>query len=337
MHWAFPDYWYWWGLAPAAVGWVLWSFVHRRRLLARFAAPALWPSLADAVDGAARRCKAALVVVGLLCLLVALVGPQWGFHWQEVKRRGVDLVIALDVSKSMLAEDVKPNRLGRATLAIQELIPQLGGDRLGLVVFAGTSFLTCPLTVDYGGFATMLEDVSPDLIPRGGTDLASAIRTGLHALNASAAGSRALVLITDGEDHDSDPMAAAAEAAKSGTKIFCIGIGTAEGELIPRTDADGHRTFVQDRAGRTVQSRLDEPLLQRIALSTGGGYVRATATAFGLDLIYRERIAKLERRTQDSTLQQRYEHRYQWPLALGFLLLGVEPLISDRRRKGSMT
>lgn len=315
----------------AACWW--WAFRRRWQALTRFAEPTLVATLAADIHWGRRRLKAVIATAGLAGLLVALVGPQWGFHWEEVKRRGVDIVIALDVSKSMLVEDVKPNRLARAKLAVQELVPMLTGDRVGLVAFAGTAFLQCPLTVDYGAFALTLEEVAPETIPRGGTAIAQAIRAGVAALEGSARGSRALVLITDGEDHEGDPVAAAREAAKAGVKIFCIGIGTPEGELIPITDEQGHQTFLKDRQGRTVKSRLDEATLQRVALETGGSYVRATATAFGLDRLYRERIGQLEQQEFESQLTKRYEHRFQWPLALGFLLLVLEAFISDRRQE----
>ena len=208
----------------------------------------------------------------------------------------------------------------------------LRGDRIGLIAFAGTSFAQCPLTSDYGAFALMLEEIDTDILPRGGTALAQAIRGGIKAFQTSAAGSQALILITDGEDHEGDVLDAAKEAAKAGVKIYCIGIGTAEGELIPLVDEQGHQTFLKDREGRTVKSRLDEPTLERIAIETGGSYVRATATSFGLDLLYRERIGKLEQRDYDSALRKRYEQRFQWPLAAALVLLGAELLISDRRR-----
>jgi Ca-activated chloride channel family protein len=289
-------------------------------------------ALIGSADWARRRRKAALLTLATACLLLALVGPQWGFHWEDVKRRGVDLIIALDVSKSMLAQDVKPNRLERAKLAIQELIPLLKGDRIGLVVFAGTGFLQCPLTVDYGAFGLILADVSTDAIPRGGTSISQAIRTGLSGFEASQAESRALVLITDGEDHEGRAQAAADEAAKAGVKIFAVGIGTPEGELVPVIDEQGSRTFLKDGEGRTVKSRLDESVLQRIALQTGGSYARATATAFGLDLLYRERIATMKAQEQEAGRQKRHELRYQWPLALALLLLCAEMMLSDRRR-----
>ncbi len=332
MHWAYPERWIWCWLLPTMIGFWVWASRNRRRLLERFAAPALLPHIAAAVNWQARRLKAACVALGLLFMLLALVGPQWGFRWQEVTRKGIDLVIALDVSNSMLAEDVKPNRLERAKLAIKELLPQLPGDRVALVAFAGTAFTQCPLTVDYGAVELVLDEVDTDLIPRGGTDLAAAIRESLEVLKASAPGSRALVLISDGESQSGDATAAAKEAAEAGVAIYAIGIGTSEGELIPVTDEHDNRSFLKDREGRTVKSRLDETGLQQVALASGGSYVRATPTSFGLDLLYREHISKLDKQEQDSTMKKQYELRFQWPLALAVLLLGLEPWLSDRRR-----
>jgi len=330
--WAHPEGLIWLWLVPALAGFWVWAFRARRGALARLAEAPVRSALAASVDWASRHRKATLVSAAAGCLILALVGPQWGFEWEQVKRRGIDLVIALDVSKSMLAQDVKPNRLKRAKLAIQELIPLLGGDRIGLVVFAGTGFVQCPLTIDYGAFTLTLDDVSTDAIPRGGTALAQAIRTGVAAFAASASESRVLVLITDGEDLEGDAAAAARDAAQAGVKIFAVGMGTPEGELIPVEDEQGSRSFLKDLEGRTVKSRLDEAALQQIALQTGGSYVRATPTAFGLDALYRERIATMKAQEMEGGRRKRHELRFQWPLAAALGLLCVEMLMRERRR-----
>ncbi len=316
----------------AAWGLCEWTARRRRRDLARFADARLLPQLAAQVNEAARRAKSTLLVATLLLTVVAMAGPQWGFRWQEVRHRGADILIALDVSKSMLAEDVKPNRLARAKLAIRDMIPLLQGDRIGLIAFAGTSFLQCPLTVDYDAFLLVLDDLSPETIPRGGTSLASAIDTGLEALRGSASGSRAMILITDGEDQRGDARAAARRAAEAGVTIHCVGIGTPEGELIPITDDQGHPTFLKDREGRTVKSRLDEATLQAIARETGGSYVRATGASFGLDRLYRERIASLSKQEFETRMERQREERFQWPLAAAWLILLIETMVGERRR-----
>ncbi len=333
--WAYPEKWFWLGLVPLLSGGFIWAFKARRQALYQIIASPLASRLSASVDWPMRRTKTVLICAGALFMVLALIGPQWGFRWQEVKRRGVDIVIVLDVSKSMLAEDVKPSRLERAKLAIQDLLGQLKGDRIGLVAFAGTSFIQCPLTVDYGAFSLTLDELNVETIPRGGTALAEAIRSSAKAFEASSSDSRALILITDGEDHAGAALEAAKTVAKEGIKIFCIGIGTAEGELIPITDAAGNRTFLKDREGRTVKSRLDESTLQQIALAANGSYVRSTSTAFGLDRVYSERISKLAPKEEESSRKKQPYLRYQWPLAMALLLLGLEPWLSDRKRMAS--
>ncbi len=332
MGWAYPERGVWAWVVVALLGFWAWAFRNRRQALERLADAGLLPQLAEQVDQISRTLKAAIVTLGAFFLLLALIGPQWGFRWQAIRRRGVDLVIALDVSKSMLAQDLKPSRLDRAKLAIQELLPMMKGDRIGLVAFAGTSFVQCPLTVDYGALLLTLDELDTDSIPRGGTAIANAIRDSLKVFASSAPDSRALILMTDGESHEGDSMSAAKEAAKQGVKIFTVGVGTPDGELVPITDAQGNQTFLKDREGRTVKSRLEEGLLQQIALETGGSYIRATPASFGLDLLYRDRIATLHQHAFESTMKQQHELRFQWALAVALCLLVCEPLISDRRR-----
>jgi Ca-activated chloride channel family protein len=302
-----------------------------RRWMAQFAHPTLLPELAGSVDWRARRVRLGLVLAALAALAVAAMGPQWGLRWEQTQRRGLDIVIALDVSKSMLAQDLKPSRLARAKLAVLDLLPMLQGDRVALVAFAGTSFLQCPLTTDYDAFATTLEELGPDEIPRGGTAVGQAIRTALGAFERSSQGARVMVLLTDGEDHEGTSAAAAKEAADQGVQIFAVGLGTPEGELIPEAGPAGDSAFLKDRQGRTIKSRLDEATLQQLAAATGGAYVRATPTSFGLVALYRQRIAGLERGPVQAGRQQRHEDRFQWPLAAAWLLLLAEPLLSDRK------
>jgi Ca-activated chloride channel family protein len=227
----------------------------------------------------------------------------------------------------MLATDVKPNRLARAKLAVQDLLAQVGGDRVGLVAFAGTAFLQCPLTLDFGAFSQSLEAIEAGIIPRGGTNLAAAIDTSLAAFEGRQAEHQALVIITDGEDHGSDLDDAIKRATDRGVKLYTVGIGTSEGELIPLEKGG----FLKDRSGQVVKSRLDETTLQKIANDTGGAYLHATDTAFGLTELYRDYIATMEKRELASTLERRFEHRFQWPLLVAFLLLLIEPMIGERR------
>ena len=331
MLWRAPQMLWLLALAPAVGVFFVWALRRRRQALRRFAEARLLATLAPDLDERRQRWRALLIVAALTLLVLALAGPKWGFHWEEVHREGVDIVIALDTSRSMLAEDVKPDRLARSKLAIEDLVKRLQGDRIGLVAFAGSAFMQCPLTLDYQAFAESLHAVNVGIIPKGGTALTEAIKAGLEAFEGRQGKHEALILITDGEDHEGHIDDAAKEAADRGVKIYTVGIGTAEGDLIPVT-VDGQQDFLKDRRGQVVKSRLDEETLQKIATTTGGAYVHATSGDFGLDTVYNDFIGKMEKRELQSTMERRYEERFQLPLLLAFVLLALEPLVGDRRR-----
>lgn len=320
----------WLLLAVAGLGAGLFFLLRRQETrLAAFAEQGLARRLTPELDRRRRFVRIFLRVAALSLLVVALAGPKWGFHWEEVKREGIDLIVAIDTSRSMLATDVKPNRLERAKLAVLDLVDFLQGDRIGLVAFAGTAFLECPLTLDYAAFERSLRATDVGLIPRGGTALARAIETSLAGFEAREGKHEALILITDGEDHEGDLDAAVQHAVEKGVKIYTVGIGTAEGELVPQTGGSGG--YVKDRSGQVVKSRLNEEVLQDIALKTDGAYVRGIGAALGLDEVFRDHIAKMERREVASSLERRYEDRFQVPLLLAVLLLVAESLIGDRK------
>lgn len=313
-------------------GFLFWVNSRRRKSLETFADKNLLGALLASFDIRKRRIKEALIITSFIFLIFALMRPQWGFKWQQVKRKGLDILVAIDVSKSMLAEDIKPNRLERAKLALADFVKHLKGDRVGLIAFSGSAFAQCPLTIDYNGFLLSAEALNTDIIPKGGTSISSAIEQAVKSYEGGFKKYKALIIITDGEDHEGDPVKAAELAQKEGIKIFCIGIGTNEGELIPVTGESGGKVFLKDRSGAVVKSRLDETSLQKIALSTGGSYVRASAKEFGLDLIYNEKLSKMEKRDLESRMAKQYEERFQIPLAIGFLLLAAEFFLSDRRK-----
>jgi Ca-activated chloride channel homolog len=314
-------------LVPAVALFLVWGLRRRREALETFVAANLLPAVAPDLDPRRRTLRAVLLCGAVLALGLALAGPMWGFRWQQVQREGIDLLVAIDTSRSMLATDVKPNRLARAKLAVQDLLTQIGGDRIGLVAFAGTAFLQCPLTLDFGAFTQSLEAIEAGIIPRGGTSLAAAIDTALGGFEGRQAEHQALIIITDGEDNDGAVDEAVKRAVERGVKIYTVGLGTTEGELIP-LDKGG---FVKDRKGQVVKSRLDEATLQKVATDTGGAYLHATDTTFGLAELYRDYIATMEKRELASTLERRFEHRFQWPLVLAFVLLLAEPLVGERR------
>jgi Ca-activated chloride channel family protein len=277
--------------------------------------------------------KEALIVGVFVFSVMALVRPQWGFDWQEVRRQGLDILILIDTSKSMLTEDVKPNRLERAKLAVKDLLKKLKGDRVGIVAFAGDAFLACPLTADYSGFVLSLDNLTVESVPRGGTDLAKAIQESLKGYEDVPAQYKAVVILTDGENWEGDPVQAAKLAAQKKIHIYTVGMGTREGELIHLVKEDGEAGFVKDAAGNFVKSRLNEVGLKEIAAVTGGAYVRSSGAELGLDYIYDNYLARLEKRDIESRMEQRYYERFQIPLFFAFLLLVFESRLSSRRSK----
>ena len=305
----------------------------RRQVLAeRFAEKGLIANIAPSVSQRRRVVKTIIIISAVLACMAALARPQLGFEWEETKLVGLDMLIAMDVSKSMLANDVKPNRLERSKLAIKDMMKKLNGDRVGLIAFAGTAFLQCPLTIDYNGFLLSLDDLNVSTIPRGGTSIASAIKEAINIFKGQGTKYKVLVIITDGEELEGSALKAAKEAADIGIRIYCVGVGTAEGELIPVGTEYGARSYVADRSGNVVKTKLNEELLKEIALTTGGNYVRATQGEFGLVLLYDTSISKLEKRDLETKMRKRYRERFQYFLAAAILLLILEPMISERKR-----
>ncbi|NCD23515.1 MAG: VWA domain-containing protein, partial [Spartobacteria bacterium] len=259
-----------------------------------------------------------------------LARPQWGFRWEEVRRKGLDLVVALDTSRSMMASDIKPTRLQQAKWGIRDLLRNLRGDRVGLVPFAGSSILQCPLTIDYAAFAMTLDDVYSGIIPKGGTALEQALRTAIAAFPADRTADRVILLITDGEDHEGDPLALLPELKDKGIRVYTIGIGTLEGEMVPAGDNQGG--YFKDRQGQIVKTALKEDMLQKLALGTGGTYVRSAPGDTGLERVFNESIANLKRSEQENRTAKIYEERFVWPIAAALLLLAWEALLGDRRK-----
>lgn len=319
-------------LIPALVFFYMYAFMKRQRALRQFCGPELAGRLLPQLRQGRQKLKAFLVILAVLFLTLALVRPRWGFHWEDIKRRGVDIMVAVDVSKSMLARDIPPSRLERAKRKVEDLVKMLEGDRIGLIAFAGASFVQCPLTLDYGAFSMFLDYLSPDLIPVPGTAIGDAVRKGVESFNRRERTAKALILITDGEDHGSKPLEAAELAKKEGVRIFTIGIGQ-EDAGAPIPDPDGSGGFVKDRQGNMVMSRLDEKTLQKIALETGGSYVRSVTGDMDLEAIYKNEIrAGMERKELTTTRKKRWEERFQWFLAAAVLLLLAEFFIREKKQ-----
>ncbi len=325
-------------LVPALVVFYAAVFRWKRRAMERFGRIELVQILAASVSRPRQRLKAALVVAAISLMILALARPQVGTRLEEVKREGLDIVVAVDVSRSMLAEDIKPNRLEKAKHELKNFIDHLEGDRIGIVAFAGSAFLQCPLTLDYGAARMFVDILSPDLIRDQGTAIAEAIRTSLKAFDQRERKHKVLILITDGEDHEGKPVEAAKEAAQQGVVIYTIGVGEPQGVPIPIFDEQGRRIGFKkirrpDGSEEIVLSKLDEVTLQKIALETGGKYFRATGGENELQRIFAA-ISGMEKKQLGSVRFTQFEDRYQILLALALVLLLVEMLIPERRKLG---
>ena len=315
------------------LAWLMLAFGRKREAdLAKLVHPRFRQRLMPGLSPRLVLTKRSLWLLAVLLLFTAVAGPRKGYEWREVKRRGIDILFAVDTSRSMLAEDLAPNRLERAKMGIHDFIGRLKGDRVGLIPFAGSSYALCPLTLDYDAFRQSLDALDTDLIPRQGTDVASAIREAERLFAEKGTHHRILVLITDGEDLQGDALDAAKEAKKNGMTIYPVGVGSTEGATIPLRLADGRQDFVRDEAGTPVRTKLDEAMLQKIAQETGGLYAVLGRGAEGLDTIYREKLRLVPQNEMDSRMEKIPLERFEWPLAAALLLLLMEFLLPDRRR-----
>jgi len=311
---------------------ILWAIRRKKKILSRFGDLFLLLKTSPHISYARQGGKAAILLCGLLFVIVALSQLQCGTHMEMMKREGIDLMIAIDVSNSMLAEDIKPNRITKATQEVRGILDRLQGDRVGLVAFAGEAFIQCPLTLDYSAAEIFLDVIDVGLIPQQGTAIGDAIRKAAEAFETRERKHKVLILLTDGEDHDTDPIEAAEEARKQGIKIYTIGIGSPLGEPIPITNRQGNKAgYKKDRRGEVVVTQLDEMTLQKVALSTGGKYYHATPEEMELDKVYEE-IAKMEKKELEGKLMMQYEDRFQYPLFLAIILIIMEIFISEKAK-----
>ncbi|MES2572014.1 MAG: VWA domain-containing protein [Verrucomicrobiota bacterium] len=305
----------------------------RKALLHRLVAARLQTTLAGTVSTGKRRVRFFLLLLGLACVIAALAQPRNGYTWKETKRKGRDLLIAIDTSRSMLATDLAPTRLARAKLATQDLISQLGGDRVGLIAFAGNAFLQAPLTVDYSAVLGALGEIDTEIITAGGTDIAAALKIAEDAFGKGESDHRALVIFTDGEDLE-DEGVKAAEKLKGTVTIFTVGLGSPEGSLIPLPNGRGGE-FVKDPQGQIVKSRLDEERLTKIATLTGGFYLRLQNGLADTGRIVREGLGKMTEQDIDAKLSRQPIERYEWPLSAGIFFMTLSMLIGERRKTPS--
>ena len=333
MHWGSPVYLNLLLLIPALIIFFIFVSIKKQRALDIFGERAILERLFPSKSLTKERWRRVLVVLAFAFLILSLARPQIGTKLTMTKRRGVDVMIAIDTSLSMLTQDIKPNRLEKAKLEIAALIDKLKGDRVGIMTFAGDSFVQCPLTLDYDAAKMFLSIIKVGMMPKPGTAIGDAIRTATGSFIKKERRYKVLILLTDGEDHETKPVEAAREARKQGVIIYTIGIGTKNGEPIPIVDEKGNIIgHKKDKDGNVVMSRLDQLTLQKIALVTDGKYYHATPGEFELDKIYDE-INKMEKKELSNRLFTQYEDRFQYFLGIVLILLSIEFVLGDRKRR----
>ena len=320
------------GLMPILFLFFLWSFRQKRSALMRFGGTKLTERLTGEASRRRQWWKATLLLLGVALLVAALARPQFGAKVETIEREGQDIVIALDVSLSMLARDIQPNRLQKAKHAMSSLIDLSEGDRIGLIAFAGEAFVQCPLTLDKRAATMLLNTMGPDLIPVPGTALTSAMRKSLTLFPEKEQKHKVLILMTDGEGHTGEPLEAAKEAADQGVRIYTVGIGSTQGTPIPLLGPkERQKGFKKDGEGEVVMTRLDEITLREVAELTGGKYYRASPGVSELEDLYAD-IAGMDKKTLSSVQVTQFEERFQILVLIALFLLVVELILAERRK-----
>jgi len=322
---------YLWALAivPAIIAVFIFTIIWRKKMLKKLGDYPLILAMIPDVSRGKQTVKFILYTLALIFLILGICNLQTGSKIQDVKREGADIMICLDVSNSMLAEDLKPNRLERAKQAIEQMIDKLQGDRVGIVVFAGEAYTQLPITIDYGSAKLFLNAITPNIIERQGTDISAAIQKATESFGKDEGKNKAIIIITDGEDHEEDAIKAAEEAGKTGISINTIGIGSDAGVPIPIYNNGVPAGYRKDREGNTVVTKLNEKLLQNIAGAANGVYVKANNADVGLDAVL-DKVNELEKKQFESKMYTDYEDQFQWFIGASLLFLLIEFIISER-------
>ncbi len=316
-------------LVPALLVFLILNIRRRRLAREKFGSTEMVKRLLPDYSPRRTIVKFTFCALALTAAILTAARPQFGSRLQEVKREGVEVIIALDVSNSMLAEDIAPSRLERAKQAIAQLVDQLRNDKIGLILFAGDAYTQIPVTNDYLSAKMFLDAASPDAVSKQGTNIGSAIDLGIRSFSKNNDKSKALIIITDGENHEDDALEKAKEAAKAGVVIYTIGIGSPDGTPIPVT-VNGKTDYLKDIDGNTVISKLDESSLKEIAYAASGRYVRANNTSLGLNEIYND-IGKMKKSETASVMYTDYNDQFMIPALIMLLLLLIEFFIMDRK------
>jgi Ca-activated chloride channel family protein len=326
-----PVYLYLLLLLPVIVALYIINLIRKRNALKRLGDVNLVSRLVPEMSRVRPLVKFFLLLIAFTAGIIMLSRPQFGSKIEDVKKQGVEVIIALDVSNSMLAEDIQPDRLTRAKQAISRLVDDLDNDKIGLIVFAGDAYVQIPITTDYVSAKMFLSTISPNIVPKQGTAIGSAISLGMRSFSPGEGKSKAMIIITDGENHEDDPVKEAEEAAKAGIVIHTVGIGSTEGVPIPVMNG-GKRDYMKDADGNTVITKLDEDILKKIALSTNGNYVRANNSNIGLDEIF-SAIKKMKKQDLESTMFTEYNDQFQIFAAITLLMLLGDFIIMERKNR----
>lgn len=326
------DYLYLLGIIPALIALFILAGIWRKRAIKRFGDLPLMQRLTPTRSVVRPIAKAVLVTLAAFFLIIAMANPQMGRKLETVKREGVEIMIALDVSNSMMAEDIKPNRLEQAKLAISQLIKRLQNDKLGLIVFAGQAYVQLPLTTDYSAARLFLNSVNTSIVPVQGTAIGAAIELALESFDPDTEGNKALVIISDGENHEENAMENAQKAAESGIQVHTIGIGSPQGVPIPVYNTMGRKDFRRDNEGNVVITKLNESMMRELAAVGDGTYVKANNVTAALRLIF-NKINELEKQEFGTAKVADYESWYQIPLAICLFFLVLEFILLPRRNR----
>lgn len=322
-------YFYAFAAVPLMFFLVLWYFLSRAKKLRKIGDSQLVQKLVPYSSKRKRIIKAAIFTAGFSSLILALCNLQTGSKLTEVKREGADIIVCIDVSNSMLAQDLSPNRLVRAKYALEKMIDMLEGDRLGLIIFAGEAYVQLPITTDYGAAKMFLESIDPGMVAVQGTNISDAIKKASESFSSDEGKNRAIILITDGDNHETEAIDAAEEAAKKGIMINTIGIGSLNGVPIPLVENGTVKGYRKDREGQTVITKLDAELLKTIAAKANGVFVHASQADLGLDAVL-DKISQLDKSQLESKMYTDYEDQFQWFLGLALVFFFIEFLLSER-------
>ncbi len=327
-----PQYLYALAIIPVLIALFIYFRIQRKKAIREFGNPEILEPLMPNASKSRPAIKFTILIVALAFLIIGIARPQFGAKLQKIKRQGIELVIALDVSNSMLAEDIQPNRLEKAKMAISRLTERLSNDKIGLIVFAGDAYTQIPITTDYASAKLFLSSITPDIVPKQGTAIGSAIDLAINSFTPESKTSKAIIVITDGENHEDDAVEMAKAATEQEIVVHTIGMGLPQGGPIPISNSYGQKDFRRDKSGQVVVTKLDENMLQQIAAAGNGKYIRANNTEVGINNIFDE-ISSMEKSELESRVYSDYNDQFFYFIMIALALIVIEYLVLERKNK----